>query len=148
MKKNNENKSILSKVFTDKELAELDLTPEELENLEIAEAICQANDVLPDNEKDIEAFYAKFDALFAPSEDVQGTYDKFVNLKKTDPKFFEQIVAMSALLDAVDEVPPAETSKVSLDDIEKEKTAVANEEQKAKFAEIDAMLKKLAEENK
>lgn len=148
MKKNNENKSIISTMFTDKELAELDFTPEEIEILENAEAICQANDVMPNDDKSIDAFFEKFDAIFTPSEDLQGTYDKFLNLQKTDPTFFHQIIAMSALLDTVNEVPPAETQKVSMDDIEKEKAAVATEEQKAKFAQIDAILKQLTEENK
>ncbi len=148
MKKNNENKSILSTVFTEKELAELDFTPEELEIVETAEAICQASDVMPDDEKEIDAFFEKFDAVFAPSEDLEGTFNKFMNLQKTDPKFFDQIVSMSALLDTIDEVPPAGTEKVSIADIEKEKSAVLNEAQKAKFAEIDAILKQLAKEDK
>ena len=135
-------------MFTDKELAELDFTPEEIEILENAEAICQANDVMPNDDKSIDAFFEKFDAIFTPSEDLQGTYDKFLNLQKTDPTFFHQIIAMSALLDTINEVPPAETQKVSMDDIEKEKAAVATEEQKAKFAQIDAILKQLTEENK
>ncbi len=146
--KKNENKSIISTMFTDKELAELNFTPEELETLETAEAICQANDVMPDDDKDMEAFFEKFNTLFAPSEDVQGTFEKFLNLKKTDPKFFEQIVAMSALLDTVEEVPEAGTEKVSMADIEKEKAAVATADQKARFAEIKAMLEQMSKEDK
>ena len=150
MKKNikNEEKSLISSMFTEKELKELDFTPEEIEILETAEAICMANDVMPDSEKDMDAFFDKFDATFPPSADFEGTFKKFMNLQNTDPKFLQQIIAMSALLDTVEEVPAAETQKVSMADIEKEKAAVANEDQKARFARIDAMLKKLAEEEK
>ena len=148
MKKNNENKSIISTMFTDKELAELNFTPEEIEILENAEAICQANDVMPNSDKDMDAFFAKFDAIFTPSEDIQGTFDKFLNLQKTDPTFFHQIIAMSALLDTVNEVPPAETQKVSIADIEKEKAAITTAEQKARFAEIKAILEQMSKEDK
>lgn len=144
----NEEKSLISSMFTEKELKELDFTPEEVEILETAEAICMANDVMPDSEKDMDAFFDKFDATFPPSADFEGTLKKFMNLQNTDPKFLQQIIAMSALLDTVEEVPQAETQKVSLDEIKKEQAAVANEDQKARFARIDAMLKRLAEEEK
>ena len=125
-----------------------DFTPEEIEILETAEAICMANDVMPDSEKDMDAFFDKFDATFPPSADFEGTLKKFMNLQNTDPKFLQQIIAMSALLDTVEEVPAAETQKVSMADIEKEKAAVTKKEKKAKFDRIDAMLKRLAEEEK
>lgn len=148
MKKNNDNKSIISTLFTDKELAELDFTPEEIETIETAEAISQAVDVMPDSDKELDAFFEKYDATFPPSVDVEATFNKFMNLPKTDPKFFEQIIAMSALIDTVEQVPPAETSKVSLAEIEQLKNSMQDEEKQAKLAEIDAMVKKLAEENK
>lgn len=147
MKKNNENKSIISTLFTDKELAELNLTPEEIEVLETAEAVSQAADIVPESEKDLDVFFEKYDATFPPSTDFEATVNKFRDLEKTDPKFFQQIVAMSALIDTVEEVPPVETEKVSLAEIEKEKAAIVGEEQKAKLAEIDAILKQLAEED-
>ena len=144
MKKNNENKSIISTVFSEKELAELNFSEEEIAEIEEAELICQAADVAPSTEKELDAFYAKLEATFPPSEDVEGTFNKFMDLQKTDPKFFEQIVAVSALIDTVEEVQPAETQKVSLDEIKAVQTAQSDEAKQAKFARIDAMIKSIA----
>ena len=144
----NENESIISTMFTEKELAELKFTPEEIEALENAELISQAADFMPNSEKDMDAFFEKYDKTFPPSDDMFGTFKKFVELQKTDPDFYSQIIAMNALVDVVEEVPEATTEKVSLDDIKKEQNAQLSEERKAKFAKIDAMLKKMAEEKK
>lgn len=140
MSKNND-KSIISTLFTEKELKELDFTAEELELLEAAEETSQMIDLLPSTEKEIEAFFAKFDAEFAPNDDMAATMQKFLELPQHDPKFFNQILAMNLLIDEVEEVPAAKQEKVSLDDIAKEKTSQAMKARKAKFAAIDEALK-------
>ena len=145
---NNENQSIISTLFTEKELAELQFSEEEIESIEMAELISQSADVLPDSDAKLDEFFEKFDKMFPPSTDVEGTFKKFMNLQTTDPKFLEQIVAVSALIDTVEEFPPAATEKVSLEDIRKEQNAQLSDERKAKFAQIDAMLARMAEENK
>ena len=83
----NENESIISTMFTEKELAELKFTPEEIEALENAELISQAADFMPNSEKDMDAFFEKYDKTFPPSDDMFGTFKKFVELQKTDPDF-------------------------------------------------------------
>ncbi len=145
---NNENKSIISSLFTEAELAELNFSAEEIEAIENAEMISRAADVMPNSEKEMDAFFNKFDATFPPSADIEGTYQKFVDLAKSDPVFFNQIVAMHGLVDVVEEVPPAETSKVSLDEIKMEQSLQLDEEKKAKLARLDAVLEKLAKEEK
>lgn len=140
MSKNND-KSIISTLFTEKELKELDFTAEELELLEAAEETSQMIDLLPSTEKEIEEFFAKFDAEFAPNDDMAATMQKFLELPQHDPKFFNQILAMNLLIDEVEEVPEAKQEKVSLDDIAKEKTSQAVKARKAKFAAIDEALK-------
>ncbi len=145
---NNENESIISSLFTDAELAELDFSPEEIEAIENAELISRAAAIMPDSEKEMDAFFEKFDATFPPSVDAVGTYKKFMELTKSDPVFIQQIIAMNALVDVVEEVPPAETSKVSLDEIKMEQSVQLDEERKAKLARIDAILEQLAKEEK
>lgn len=140
MSKNND-KSIISTLFTEKELKELDFTAEEIEMLEAAEETSQLLDVLPSTEKEVDEFFAKFDAEFAPNENAAAVMQKFLELPQHDPKFFNQILAMNLLIDEVEEVPEAKQEKVSLDDINKEKTAQAVKARKAQFAAIDEALK-------
>ena len=139
MSKNNE-KSIISTLFTDKELKELNFTPEEIEAIENAEAINQMVELMPSTEKDIDAFFAKFDAVMHNGNSMEEIYMNFLNLAKTDPKFFNQILAMNMLIDEVEEVPEAKQEKVSLDDINKEKLSQEMAARKAQFDAIDKML--------
>ena len=146
--KKNENKSIISTLFTEKELAELNFTEEEIAAIEDAEIMSQALDVLPDSEEGMDKFFDKINATFPPSPDAVGTFNKYMDLTKTDPKFVEQMVATSALLDMVEEVPPAKTEAISLDEIKKEQNAQAEDAKSAKIAQIDAVLAKMAKGNK
>lgn len=140
-----ENKSIISSIFTDEQLKRLNFSKEEIEIIEEAALIRQAADVMPNSEAEMDAFFQKLDATFPPSSDLAGTFNKYMDLMKTDPKFFSQIVAMNALLDTVEDEPEAKTEKISVKDIKKEKAAVSNEQKQAKLARVDAMLKSLAE---
>ncbi len=141
MNNKNENKSIISMIFTDKELAELNFTPEEIGNIERAELISQMAAILPDSEKEMEAFFAKCEATFPPSTDAMATAQKYAELQKTDPEFLSQIIALSGLIDEVEEIKPAETEKISLADIEKEKATIADEEKQAKLEDFKARFK-------
>ena len=140
-----ENKSIISSIFTDEQLKRLDFSEEEIEIIEEAALIRQAADVMPNSEAEMDAFFQKLDETFPPSSDMAGTFNKYMDLMKTDPKFFSQIVAMNALLDTVEDEPEAKTEKISVKDIKKEKAAVSNEQKQAKLARVDEMLKSLAE---
>lgn len=140
MKKNIE-KPIISTLFTDKELAELNFTPEEIDAIENAELISQMADIMPSTEKEMDAFFAKFDAELGSGNSFEEIYNKFFSFAKTDPKFFNQIVAMTFLLDEVEEFPPAKQEKISLDDINQEKLSQELSERKSQFAAIDEALK-------
>ena len=139
-----EKKSIISTIFTDAQLKELNFTPEEIEAIEDAEAISQMIDILPSEEKDMDAFYDKINATFPPSSDIESTFNKYVELSKTDPKFFEQIIAMSLLLDTIEDVPQASAQKVSLAEIAKEKKSQSTAEKQAKMKRVDDAIKAIA----
>ena len=135
MKKDN-NQSIISKLFTEKELAELNFSPEEIADIEAAEQACELIDVMPNSEKGMDAFFDKFEAMFPPSENAAETYEKFMKLGETDPKFQAQIFSMMFILDAVEDVPQAKTEKISISDIEAEKQSVASDEKMKKIEEF------------
>ena len=61
--KKSENKSIISTLFTEKELAELDFTEEEIESIETAELMGQTLDTLPTSEADMDKFFDKFNEI-------------------------------------------------------------------------------------
>lgn len=131
MKKNNENKSIISTIFTEKELAELKFTPEEIADIEEAELVCRTADLVPNSEKELDAFYAEVDALFSSSEDPNVVFENYKNKINSDQKFAERFLAINTLIDTVEEVPEATTAKVSLDDIKNEKSQEKVERVKA-----------------
>lgn len=141
----NNNENIISSLFTDKELEELNFSEEELATLEEAELISRAADVVPSTEKEIDAFYKKLDALFPDNLSAEEHWERYVELQKTDPKFLEQIVAVSALLDTVEEFPPATAEKVSLEEVMGEKQSIADEEKSAKLARVKAILDSIKE---
>lgn len=138
-----ENKSIISTLFTDAELKELEFTPEEIADIEEAETAGSIVDIMPSSDKDIDAFFDKFDAMFPANDTATPAeiYNRFVGLCEKDPTFQAQIVSMMFIIDQVEDIPEAVTEKVSLDDINKEKAAELNEAQKAKLARFDALLK-------
>lgn len=140
----NENESIINSLFTDKELEELEFTPEEIEIIETAELVSQLSDSIPDSDEKLDKFFDKFEKTFPPSEDMVETMKRFMSLSESDPEFFSQIIAYNTLIDTVEEVPEATAEKVSLADIKKEKNIQIDAERKAKFARIDAMLEQLA----
>lgn len=141
----NEEQSIISTLYTKEQLKKFNFTPEEIEVIEEAELIRRTADLMPDTEEELDAFYAKLAATFPPSSDLKATYDKYLNLFKTDRKFVEQILAMSVLLDTVEDIPQAKTEKVTASDIKKEKVAQTTAAKKAKFAKMDSLLKELAD---
>ena len=138
-----ENKSIISTLFTDAELKELEFTPEEIADIEEAETASSIIDIMPSSDKDMDAFFEKFDAMFPANESAEPVevYNRFMELGEKDPTFQSQIVTMMFILDQVEDAPEAATEKVSLADIEKEKAAELDDERKAKIARFDALLK-------
>ncbi len=138
-----ENKSIISTLFTDAELKELEFTPEEIADIEEAETAGSIVDVMPSSDKDMDAFFDKFDAMFPADDKAEPVeiYNRFMELGEKDPTFQAQIVSMMFIIDQVEDVPEAVTEKVSLADINKEKAAELDEAQKAKIARFDALLK-------
>lgn len=144
MKKvNKENDFKITSIFTEKELAELNFTEEEIADIEAAEAATQAFDILPESEKEMDEFFAKFETLVTADKDPAVIYHKFMDLANTDPTFQAQILAMTILIDSVDEVPEPKSEKVSLADIEKEKESQLSEDRKEKLAKFDAILKSM-----
>lgn len=139
-----EKKSIISTIFTDAQLKKLNFTPEEIEAIEDAEAISQMIDILPDEEKDMDAFYAKLAQTFPLNIGFEETYKRFADLSFSDPKFFEQIIAMSLLLDTIEDVPQASAQKVSLAEIAKEKKSQSTAEKQAKMKRVDDAIKAIA----
>lgn len=138
-----ENKSIISTLFTDAELKELEFTPEEIADIEEAETAGSIVDIMPSSDKDMDAFFDKFDAMFPADDKAEPVeiYNRFMELSEKDPTFQAQIVSMMFIIDQVEDVPEAVTEKVSLADINKEKAAELDEAQKAKIARFDALLK-------
>ena len=121
MKKNNENKSIISTIFTEKELAELNFTEEEIADIEEAELICKTADLVPDSEKELDAFYDEVEKLFSSSNNPAEVFEAYKNKINTDKKFAERFLAISTLIDTVEVLPESTTEKVSLSDIKDEK---------------------------
>ena len=60
-----------------------------------------------------------------------------------DPKFFDEIVTLGYLFDQVSEVPPAQTEKVSMDEISAVTKANLEEEQKEKLNAILEAIKNM-----
>ena len=109
----------ISSIFTEKELAQLNFTEEELADILAAEAVGEFVDVMPSTEKEMDEFFTKFEALFRSGDEPTVVYQRYIDLAKTDPKFQSQIVAMTFLLDQIEEVPESKTEKVSLAEFDK-----------------------------
>ena len=89
-----------------KELKEDGLTDEQIEILEDAFALKETIDMLPD---DIESFVRKYDSQ-VPGDVANGMRATF-ELAKTDPEFFQQIVAMQVALSENSEEQSSEPEK-------------------------------------
>ena len=128
------NENVISSLFTQKELEELNFSAEELEALEDAELLSRVLDNLPNDEKHYDAFFKKFDEYFPLDKmSTKEVLAKYEELLKKDPKFIEQYISMSVVIDEVSEFPPAKTEKVSLNDIKEQKDT-------DKIARLKAML--------
>lgn len=145
MKKDNKKEKDfnISSIFTEKELAQLNFTEEELADIMAAEAMGEFVDIMPNGDKEMDEFFTKFEALFRTGEPAPVVYQRYMDLAKTDPKFQAQIVAMTFLLDQIEEVPESKTEKVSLEDIKKEQESQLSDERKQKIAEFDRILKSM-----
>ena len=141
------NESIISSLFTEKELEELNFSEEEIANIEEAELISRAADLAPSTEKELDAFYEKLHTLFPATDSPEKILETYVNLEKTDPKFLAQFVAMNALIDTVEEFPPATAEKISLEEVAAEKDSIEKEETDAKLARVKAILDSITENN-
>lgn len=135
-------KSVLEKLFTKQELEELHLSQDEIEAIEDAETICEMTDRLPSNEAALEKILDKIDKTF-PSNDLQNIVDVLKVVIEKDPKFFDEIVTLGYLFDQVSEVPPAQTEKVSMDEISAVTKANLEEEQKEKLNAILEAIKNM-----
>ena len=138
-----EKKFGISSIFTEKELAQLNFTEEEIADIEAAEAIGEFVDLMPKTEKEMDEFFAKFESMFVTDEAPDVIFNKYAELSNTDPTFQAQIFAMTFLLDQIEEVPEPKTEKVSISDIEKEKDVQLSNERKEKIAKFDKILKSL-----
>ena len=140
---NKENKSVISSLFTQAELDKLNFSAEEIEAIEEVEEAGQALSLLPDSEKEMDAFFARVEKEFPLNKSFDETFNHYQELMQKDPEFIGKIVVVSALLDEVQQVPPPKTEKISLDEINAENQLKAKAEQKQKFAAIDAVLKNM-----
>ena len=138
-----ENQSIISSLFTEKELAELNFTNDEIEAIEEVEAAKQALAILPSTEKQMDAFFDRVAAECPAGKEFNETFNHYLELSKTDPKFISQIVSMSAIIDTVTPIEESKTEKISLDELNQEKNRQISNSQKEKFAAIDAVLKNM-----
>lgn len=134
MKKNNNEKTTISTIFTEKELAELNFTEEEIETIEQAQMLIKMADTLPSDEKAIDALMDKIDATFTGN--LEETILKLKELSEKDPAFLNQIMVLGELFDEVEQVPPPKAEKVSLADISKVNAENAADEKKAKYNAI------------
>ena len=138
-----ENKSVISELFTPEELEVLKFTDEELDAIETAELAGKALDVMPDSDAEMDAFFARIEKEFPAGKTFEETMNHFKTLAENDKMFIQQIMAMSAIIDLVEEEPETGTSKVSAAEITKAKKAEITAAQKAKFAAVDKILKSL-----
>lgn len=97
--------------FTEEELKELNLTPEELDILEYASAYSQTVDMLPDDiteltDKIDETF--KTDPKLSDEEVFNSNIQKLSDLCDTDPEFVNQMIALQEVFSAIKPVPKEE----------------------------------------
>jgi len=84
--------------FTEEELKELNLSPEELDVLEWASAYSQTAELLPD---DFDAFQNKLDESFNDKKTPEAVMDKITDLIETDPEFVNQMMAFQEIMTSV-----------------------------------------------
>ncbi len=137
---NIQQKSIISELFTDAELAELNFTQDEIDAIEEAELVSKLADVLPSTEEGAEALIQRIDKEF-PTEDPQDVYDRFNKLVETDPVFINQIIAYGNLMDQVTEVPPPSTEKIDLSEVANLKKELKEQDLQEKLNSVLAQIK-------
>ena len=95
-----ENKSGVNSYlpFTDEELKELNLTPEELDILEYASAYAQTVEMIPD---DYDFFEQKLDNTFEDTKNPDEVIERITDLCETDPDFVNQMIAFQEVFSAV-----------------------------------------------
>lgn len=115
-------------IFTEEEIKLLNISDEEMDTFQKAQAIVDTVALLPDSEKEQEKLFAKIDKLIPDTSDLKEGLEKLVEIIKDDPKFGEQLMALFVLVNSAKDEPEATTEKVSLDDIKKEQTAATVEQ--------------------
>ena len=83
-----------------KEFKDKGLTEEEIKTLEDAELLSRAAEILPDNPEELSKKVAELCSKQTTEEGVKY----IVNLAKTDPQAFIQMIALSETMDHVEEV--------------------------------------------
>lgn len=137
--------SILKEIFTEKELAELDFTEEEIDAIESAEQLSQITSVLPQNEKELDKLFEKIDKTFPNDADFMTIAKIYGELMNKDPQFINQLYAISFIMDEVTPVPEPKTEKVSLNTVNQLNQTLAQDEKKAKYTAVLQAFKELAE---
>ncbi len=84
--------------FTEEELKELNLTPEELDILEYASAYSQTAELLPD---DFDAFEQKLGDTFNDLNTPEAVTEKITDLIENDPDFVTQMIAFQEVISTV-----------------------------------------------
>jgi len=97
-KSNVEQRDMSFLPFTEEELKELNLTPEELDILEYAGAYAQTVELLPD---DFDAFTEKIGETFSDVNTPDGAIEKITDLCESDPEFVSQMIAFQEVISAV-----------------------------------------------
>lgn len=92
--------------FTEEELKEMNLTPEELDILEYASAYSQTVDMLPDDiteltDKIEETFKTDENANLSPEEEFNSKIQQLSKLCDTDPEFVNQMIALQEVFAAM-----------------------------------------------
>ena len=107
-------------LLTAEEIAKAKITPEELAILEAADAFCDVVDLLPSDEKGMDAFFDKMDKTFP--NDFEGAFNKLGEVAQKDPNFYVQLLALTTILNDVVEEEPAKVEKVKTNIIKKAKS--------------------------
>jgi len=84
--------------FTEEELKELNLTPEELDILDYASAYSQTAELLPD---DFDTFENKLDETFNDLGTPDAVVEKLIDVCDKEPEFFAQMIALQEIMSAV-----------------------------------------------
>lgn len=142
----NQEESVLSKIFTEKELEELSFTDEEIEAIESAETLSKIADVLPEDEMGITKIFEKIDKEFPDEMTPAEMVAKYEELAHKDLKFIDQLFAISYVISYVTPVPEPKTEKVSLDAIESIQKTIAESEKNEKYKAILEAIKNMKPE--